>query len=398
MGGLNNSCKASIHKFNTMQFKKPEPRVKQFLQAIEASGSSLNNVTVEQLADSDPAFFGENGSHKRRELVVALDNLKRKKSIAKYMEILEMNGVTPSTATQNSYDAAQSATVEELDEVMSQVTIENNGKTKRKKAPSVATPPRGKHGLASFGSPSFQQPTQGTAFSSSILDDEDEDDEMKYKGFLPSDPHKIFITGSECILPHGFVSAYYNDADLKDCDRPVFMLFKTVGGDSLSYVARLPDDDEFPQYAGRCILLEAPTIDYVFDDIDIPIESIMKTPKPKNKNTGKEEETFPQAILSAIKKGLRRLTNHRTLNPEYAKQYYLFVYPHGIQFDNIPLSGEGSNGYIKTHTFRTDDKFGVFRKNKHFTVINFWAIALVADETNRNKETTTKASIDHLDL
>lgn len=112
----------------------------------------------------------------------------------------------------------------------------------------------------------------------------------------------------------------------------------------------------------------------------------------------KEDEIITDDLADGFRHGLGRLLNYYERREDRHNHYYLFVYPEGTQFDNQVISGENAANQIKTKAIRVNEHVGVFKKNKHLTIVDFWAISLVAHEDNKTDKFSAKADVDNYDL
>jgi len=193
-------------------------------------------------------------------------------------------------------------------------------------------------------------------------------------GWMASNPHIIPVTKGNSHLPHGFVSMYSDSVrGFGTHERDIFILSKVIGGNLQHWKASVP---KFGEYRGRCILVEGPALDYIQSNSKVMLDSLKES-------CALQGNTITAALLEAFAWGVTKLKNHYKRSTNKRSQYYLFVYPQSIVFDNAAISGEGAAEKVQTHGIKINSKFGIFTRDKHTNMVCFWAIATQADEDRR---------------
>ena len=171
----------------------------------------------------------------------------------------------------------------------------------------------------------------------------------------------------------------------------VYFITKTIGGDTAKWKAFIPSEADFPEFAGRCVLVEGPGGDYIHVDPKTMVESLTDTLKlAKNQ--------IPVQVADGFKRAFKKLTNFFKRGQTRCTQYYLFVYPPGTVLDNTAISGDGAAESIKTFGIKVNSKFSIFTRNNHSNIICFWAIATEADESRRMDTFDSELASDLFDL
>jgi hypothetical protein len=373
----------------------PNPELTQILTDLEFGGGR-NTTDFAGVCNRNQAFYGAKASALRRKYQYVVDRLgPNKKSAIDYCNIVIESGVVPSRAT------VHDAKMEELRKSLAKAQLEDQTVATKPtatvaKAPAVLTPPRPK-------TPPVNQQVQFQVVSSpnpSVLSATDETAAFDLSGgdvdptigWSVDNPHIIWIQKLNAPLPHGFTGLFSDTVEgLGSYERDVYFITKTIGGDLKHWSASIPADDMFPNYKGRCVLIQGPSTDYVHSDKDTLLDSLTATLSlPKNE--------IPPNIGAGIKRAFSKLSNYLQRDSAKRTAYYLCVYPPGTVFDNQAISGDGAANQIKTFGIRVNKKFSIFQKKEHTNVLVFWAIATRADEERRTDGFSAVLSSDVFDF
>ena len=363
----------------------PSPQLKQVLKDLELRGGR-NKAAFQDICNENEGFYGVAGSTVRRTYQHLRDRLVNRKTAEQYKDIVEKCGVVPAAAT-------ISEAMEELKKAMEKATIaptptaapaptpapakdEQKTPTRKVKVADPNLTPPTSPGPALFKK-MMQSPSDVsiTSFTATTLTMDDLDPNV---GWSPTNPHIVPVPRGNTILPHGFVSMFAGaSAGVGAHERDIYFLSKVLGGDISKWKCTIPTD--FPDYVGRCLLVESPGLDYLHMDAKVLVDSLEATMKLNNCRV------LP-AIASAFKCGVSKLKSHFNRATTKHKQYYLFVYPPGIVFDNTAVSGADAKDQVKANGIKIDTKVGIFQQKNHTNLVCFWAIATEASEDARMEE------------
>lgn len=384
---------------------EPNPILAQLLTDIEFFGGR-NKADFINICNRNPGFYGSSGSKIRRQYQYARDRLQRRKTAIEYRDLCLACDVAPCAVTQ------QEAKMEELRKEMAEFAVddkiaEDTNDNEEKKVLKFAVPPvvgRSKtppRTTLSFKHTPPPSPGLMPGFTSpvpSVTDETVTDDFSTYDetnntaGWTEDNPHVIHVVRKNTILPHGF-TAMFSDAveRLGSYERDVYYITKTIGGDLMKWQARIPTDAAFPDFVGRCILVEGPGLDYIHAERKVVEESLAST-------VSLAKNDIPENVAKGFKRATAKLSHHFTRNKAKHTQYYLFVYPSGTVFDNAAISGKDAANKIKGYGIRINSKFGIFQRREHTNIIAFWAVATVADEDRRTDEFSAHIPSDLFDF
>lgn len=373
----------------------PNPVLNQILQDIEDCGGRKKAHFL-TICNNSPGFYGRPGSQLRRAYQLAVDRVRRKTAVA-YKQLVDDCGIVPCAATVED-------TMEELRRDMERTEIKANKYEKSvkideqkhippKTPPRAKTPPPPLIDRSPPPSPGFSSPAPSvTSFSdttehllSNVLNID------STLGWSSDNPHIIAVHRGNMSLPHGFGGMFSDSVSIGSYERDVFYITKTIGGDLAKWKASIPGQDNFPEYKGRCILVEGPGLDYIHADHKTLQDSLTATlALPRNE--------IATSIADGLKRSMKKLTNYLKRDTHHSNQYYLFVYPPGTVFDNAAISGDGAADSVKTFGIRVNSKFSIFNKHNHTNIVCFWAIATKAEEDRRMNEFSGMLSSDLFDL
>ena len=395
-------CKkmSSHNLFASVDTSKPNPVLNQILTDLEFCGGR-KKANFLQICKNADGFYGTKGLELRRRYQLAIDRINRKKS-STYKELVEACGIAPSAATIEE-------AMEELRAQMSKATIAapaNKDKTDKKvtnETDNVPQPPRNKTPPKPSQAISFTPPPSPGLFhhaltlpglsvtSATETSNKDFSSIDPTVGWASDNPHIIPVKKGNTCLPHGFCGMFADSVLIGAFERDVFFLTKTIGGDLSKWKATLPNHNDFPEYTGRCVLVEGPGADYIHTDSLVLVESLNKTLKLSKNN-------IPVNVAEGFKRSFKKLMSFFKRGHARRTQYYLFIYPHGMVFDNTAISGEGAAESVKTFGIRINSKFSIFVKNNHSNLVGFWAIATQADESRRMDTFTSELASDQFDF
>ena len=365
-----------------VHLNKPNPAAKQLLSDLEFYGGR-RKAFFQDICNHKEGFYGQPGSLIRRKYQQAVDRLVRRYSAVKYKGIVEENGVAPAAATIE--DA-----MEELKKAMEKTALIDEDDKAPAKAPGkkvtmkdtptqarATTPPPP---IGSLFTPpsspgifkSLQSPEASVTSATEGIDDLSVDPTV---GWTASNPHIVPVTKGNAHLPHGFVSMYSDSVrGFGTHERDIYILSKVIGGDLQHWKASVPKG--FGEYRNRCILVEGPALDYIQGNSKVMLDSLKET-------CNLHGNTITAALSEAFSRGVTKLKNHFKRSNDKHSQFYLFVYPPSVVFDNTAISGDGAAEKVKTHGIKINSKFGIFTRDKHTNMVCFWAIATQADEDRR---------------
>lgn len=408
-------CRSAVVSFNSMVITTdPNPVLKQLLTDLEFAGGR-DKADFLDICNRNIGFYGAAGSSVRRAYQRARDRLLRKTAV-EYRDLVALSGVAPAAATR------QTAQMEELRAAMADVNVtgqdSNDRKTQpKRKASCDITPPRPAAPLRSrtppplllrhstppaspavkfkdlnitSPQPSVASVTDYTAFED--LSQAPADQVDPNIGWTEDNPQVIPVMRKNMALPHGFSGMFSDTVTIGSYERDVYFISKTIGGDLDKWKAQEPPAGMFPEYDGRSILVEGPSLDYIHSDRET-LDSCLTATLALQKND------IPANIGDGLKRAFAKLSFAFHKQPmSKQKQYYLFVYPPGTVFDNSAISGDGAANQIKAYGIRVNNKFSIFQKQEHTNLICFWAIATQAEEDRRMNEFTAVISKEMYDF
>jgi len=393
-------CCSHTFSMSSVDTSQPNPVLKQILTDIEFRGGRKSAIFL-QICKGAEGFYGAKGSNLRRLYQQAVDRINRKKS-STYKELVEECGIAPSAATiQESMEELRTAmakatltTPAEKEEQEKKVTIAEKPMARSKTPPppppqptlSFTPPPSPGLFHQAIASPGLSV-TSATETSSgdfaSLLD--------STTGWTADNPHIIPVVKGNTSLPHGFNGMFSDSVPIGAFERDVYYVTKAIGGDLAKWKATLPDEGDFPEYSGRCVLVEGPGSDYIHTDPQVLTDSLSETLKL-------QKNEIPNNVADGFKRAFKKLANFLRRGTSRATQYYLFVYPPHTVFDNTAISGEGAAESVKTFGIRVNTKFSIFTKNNHSNIVCFWAIATEAEESRRMDTFTSQIASDLFDF
>ena len=375
-------------KLDAVITNKPNPVLNQIIQDVEFCGGR-KKANFLAICKQSPGFYGGKGSELRRKYQLAFDRIKRKYTAQQYKKLVLACGVAPSAATIEDE-------MEELRQELAKVTVSEKAGDKNDKkvkiveptpktptAPVRSTTPTpataaAKHigDLTPPPSPSpflaMQSPTLSVTSITETSDNNVDGLLDSTRGWSLDNPHIIPVARGNKPLPHGFAGMFSDSVQIGSYERDVFFISKTIGGDVVKWNASIPENGYFPEYAGRCVLVEGPAMDYIHADTSVVLESL-------NKTMELSKNEIPKNVASGLTRGLKKLS-FKTIGKS---QFYVFVFPPGTVFDNQAISGDGAASVVKTFGMRVNSKFGIFTKKEHTNIVCFWAIATQAEEDRR---------------
>ena len=323
-----------------VEISRPNPTLKHLLQDIK-NGGGLHKADFQGICDSNPDYYGAGASDHRRKFQQARDRLVRRRTATAYKQLVEACGILPCAAT------VQDAKMEQLREEMKEVSVSDpkpktddakpaDAKKKEVKIAPSKTPPRSRP-------PVYPPPPSPGVFESLMSPTPSVTEETVHDdfgiplasldptvGWTPDNPHKIPITRKNTVLPHGFCGMFSDSVVVGSYERDVYFIGKTIGGDIAKWKACFPEIGNFPEFEGRCVLVEATGLDYIQSDLKVLEESLTAT-LTLNKNG------IPTNIANGIRRAFKKLSNYFKRDKTKHSQFYLFIYRVAFSLTTLPF-------------------------------------------------------------
>ena len=360
---------------------------KQLLQEIEQSNTSTYKTFVlSNIPSPDINFYGKRGSQSRKDIHQILVRLKRR-SISKYLAILEKTGVTPSTTTyllkQNNNNMAAKLDEDSVDfsldddegNITSDYEEEENETMKvtkkletmnlkakaspvrdfsrysvtktpiRKKFALPPTPPRSLSGLVDYSS---VQASIGNYNEFAALYGIVDPELLVVQYGTKSNPYITFVDAK---FPeryggmYGFEVSFVSDIQHNNFKRQGYKIRANITPmDYKAFKMTIPSEDKFPHFFGRCTLLKGPS--RVF----------------WHRKNELFEEIAQRFLDAATESAFQRDTLQVQRDETRQHAYRLFVFPVDTLLDNNIFSGASNQVKVdqiplKLAANHTENKF-----------------------------------------